>query len=106
MEKEERIESLKQLLIKEPNDVFLNYVLGIELQSKGKSDAATTLFLKVLELDPTYIPAYFQLGKLYESLGDISSALKYFKNGLALTIEKGDQKSKNEFEEAIYLLED
>lgn len=106
MEKNARIASLKDLLEKEPNDVFLNYVLGIEYQSEGKNESAKTLFLKVLELDPAYIAAYFQLGKLFTELKDTSSALKYLQNGLSLAVEKGDNKAKNEFEEAIFLLED
>jgi len=106
MDKDARIASLKELLEKEPDDVFLNYVLGIEFQSAGKNESAKTLFLKVLELDPGYVAAYYQLGKLYSDLKDTTSALKYLQNGLILATEKGDNKSKNEFEEAIFLLED
>lgn len=106
MDKDARITSLKELLEKEPNDVFMNYVLGIEYQSIGKIESAKTLFLRVLELDPSYIPAYYQIGKLFESQNDNESAIKYFQSGLSIATEKADHKTAGEFREALFLLED
>lgn len=106
MNKEERIVQLLGLLDKEPNDVFLNYVLGIEYLNGGKPEAAKQQLLRSLELDPNHIASYYHLGKLYASSGEQESALKYLRQGSELAREKGDLKSRSEFEEAIFLLED
>jgi tetratricopeptide (TPR) repeat protein len=106
MEQGKRIDSLLELLKTETNDVFLNYVLGIEYAAIGKTDEAKDQFIKVILLDENYIAVYYQMGKLFEKANDTAAAIDYYKKGAQKAKEKGDRKSAGEFEEAIFMLED
>lgn len=105
MEPIHRSQLLLQMLDKEPGDLFLNYALGLEYVSESVMDKAEGAFKQVLSLDESYIPAYYQLGKLMEQQNS-SAALVYFKKGLKVAQEKKDHKAINEFGEAIFMLED
>lgn len=102
-----RIELLKRMLEKEPDDVFLNYALGLEYLKKPESIIlAEVQFKRVAELDPKYMAAYYQLGKLLEAQTKLSEALHYFKLGLEIAEKRKDRKAIAEFMEAVFLLED
>lgn len=95
------------MLEKEPDDLFTNYALGIEYSNNSTElDKAEEQFKKVLMIDPDYIPAHYQLGKLFESQTNIPEALQYFKKGLELARIQKNNKATNEFNEAIFLLEE
>lgn len=102
-----RIQQLLQLLGSEPQDVFLNYALGIEYSVQAQQhDFAEVQFKKVLELDAEYLAVYYQLGKLYEAKQQIQEALHYFKIGLEKAKQQKNNKAINEFGEAVFMLED
>lgn len=106
MERLKRIDIVIQQLEKEPNDVFLNYALGLEYVALQNLLNAEDQFKKVIELEPTNIAAYYQLGRLFESQSKNAEALIYFNKGLLEAKEQKNNKSVNEFEEAIFNLED
>ncbi|PBQ31746.1 hypothetical protein CNR22_08175 [Sphingobacteriaceae bacterium] len=102
-----RIENLMSMLEKEPDDLFLNYALGLEYASDlNKVADAESQFKLVLGLDKNYIPAYYQLGQLFASLLRITEALEYYNSGLEKAKEQKNNKAINEFGEAIFMLED
>jgi tetratricopeptide (TPR) repeat protein len=102
-----RIDMLIELLKKEPSDLFLNYALGLEYATELVSAPdAETQFKKVLDMDENYLAAYYQLGKLYESLLRTGEALETYKLGLEKARIQKNNKAINEFGEAIFMLED
>lgn len=104
---DKRIQSILYMLAKEPNDVFLNYALGLEyVMQKSTFDLAEAQFIKVKQLNPQYIAAYFQLGQLYVAMQKKEAALLTFNQGLALAKDLKNNKAVNEISEAIFLLED
>ena len=105
MDRLSRIDMLIKLLENEPNDIFLNYVLGIELVAELDLTDAEKQFKKVITIDKNYIPAYYQLGKLFESQLKKEQALVYFKEGLKIAKEQNNSKTIHEFEEVIEALE-
>ncbi len=106
MDRLRRIDMVIKLLENEPDDLFLNYTLGLEYVAELNLPEAENLFKKALELNDDYIPAYYQLGKLFESQTKNDEALHYFKKGLAKAKEQKNNKAINEFGEAIFMLED
>ena len=95
------------MLEKEPEDLFLNYALGLEYANDlNKVADAESQFKIVLGLDPNYIPGYYQLGQLLASLMRTPEALDYYKAGLQKAKEQKNNKAINEFGEAIFMLED
>jgi tetratricopeptide (TPR) repeat protein len=101
-----RIDMLVELLRKEPNDLFLNYALGLEYVAELSVKEAEAQFRKSLEINPDHIPSYYQLGKLFESQLKNSEALAFFKEGLEKAKQQKNNKAINEFGEAIFMLED
>lgn len=57
-----RIDQLQQMIQEDPNDVFLQYALGLELLNTSV-ERALIQFEQVITLDETYVPAYYQLGQ-------------------------------------------
>ena len=106
MDRLRRIDMVIKLLENEPDDLFLNYTLGLEYVAELNLPEAENLFKKALELNDDYIPAYYQLGKLFESQTKNEEALHYFKKGLTKAKEQKNNKAINEFGEAIFMLED
>jgi lipopolysaccharide biosynthesis regulator YciM len=105
MDKFNRIEALLEMLQTEPGDIFLNYSLAIEYAAAGTLDLAEDQFLKVLDFKEDYVPAYYQLGKLYEQKQDMEKALDYYNKGLGFAKAQKNTKAVNEFGEAIFMLE-
>ena len=101
-----RLAQLKTMLELEPNDLFLNYSLGLENLAQSNINEAEFQFKKALDLNPDYIPAYYQLGKLFELKKNSNQAILFFKNGLEKARIAKNFKAINEFGEAIFLLED
>jgi uncharacterized protein HemY len=106
MDRLRRIEMVTKLLEKEPDDVFLNYTLGLEYVAENNLNNAETFFKKALRLDNNYIACYYQLGKLFESQAKNEEAIRYFKEGLEKAKEQKNNKAVNEFGEAIFMIED
>ena len=106
MERLKRIDMLLEMLSKEPDDVFLNYALGIEYIGELDVLHSEIQFKKVLEMNADYIAAYYQLGKLFESQLKNTEALLYYKLGLEKAKIQKNNKAINEFGEAIFMLED
>ena len=103
----DRIKKLLEFLEKEPQDVFLNYALALEYQNDPATlDQARQLFENIISKDENYLAAYYQLGKLLESKGEIKEALEIFKTGREKAKNQKNNKSAGEFEEAIFMLED
>lgn len=106
MERSARIEMLMNMLGSDPGDLFMNYALGVEYMADSRPAEAEVQFKKVLELEPDYIAAYYQLGKLFESQANTDAALGFYRSGLEKARLKKDNKAINEFGEAIFMLED
>ena len=86
----ERIEQIRDLLEKAPQDVFLHYSLAMELATAESCDEAAVEFRACIELDGRYLPAYVEAGKVLRSAGELAQAREIFQAGLELATETGD----------------
>lgn len=103
----ERIHMLRSMLENEPDDLFLNYALGMEyLNDTSGLIQAKVQFQKVLVVNPQYVPAFYQLGKLCELTSEKTEAMNYYQQGLEFAKQQKNNKAINEFGEAIFMLED
>src|SRR4029453_17069485 len=59
-----RREKLEALLADSPDDSFLRYALALALEAEGDPCAARARLEALVESDPHYVPAYFQLARL------------------------------------------
>jgi Tfp pilus assembly protein PilF len=106
MEKLPRKEMIFDMLEKEPNDVFLNYALAMEHLATSDFKDADTQFRKVLSINATYLPCFYQLGQVNEKLCNNDVAINYYKQGVELAQQQGNKKALGELNEAIWMLED
>lgn len=97
----DRMDKLRNLLAKEPNDSFLNFGLAMELAKHERWDESLAQFEKTIALDPKYIAAYFHRGKTLVNKGDLPAAKTALEIGIAKADELGEYHSKSEMEELL-----
>ncbi len=99
-----RIEILRGFLEDNPKDSFSRYALALEYVKAGQSDDAVREFETVKKNDPDYVATYFQLGQLYQKLGQPHEAEKTFRTGITAASRAGDEHTKSELEAALEAL--
>jgi Tfp pilus assembly protein PilF len=99
-----RIEILKGFLNENANDSFSRYALALEYVKLGQNDDAVREFETVKKNDPEYVATYFQLGQLYQKLGQTHEAEKTFRTGITIAARAGDEHTKSELEGALEAL--
>jgi hypothetical protein len=55
-------------------DVLNHFNLGVSLHNQKEFPKAIQAYRKVIEMDPTYVEAYNNLGIVYQAMGDVKSA--------------------------------
>lgn len=100
---------LKQLLeweAQQPQDAFLKFALSQEYISAGNYLQAKNYLEHLLEHFTSYLPTYYQLGKLYELSGETEKAAEVYQKGKALAQTLGDSKTMRELYDALQQLTD
>lgn len=100
----DRLEKLQQLLQRDPNDPFLLYGIGLEHKKLGENAKAMEYLRRVIEVDPGYCYAYFQIGQVCESSGQIDQARSVYQQGIDAARKKGDAHAQSEIEGALEML--
>lgn len=86
---------LKKLVLEEPNDPFYPYALGLEYIHSDRSEALS-LFMKVIDQFPDYLPAYYQAGYISISFGKLEDSQLILEKGILLAQKQNDRKALNE----------
>lgn len=92
------------MLEKNPEDSFLNYAAALEFKKNHRIDSAINLLEKLLDRDENYLAAYYQLGKLYETVSDVNKAKNVLLRGKEMAIKQNDIRTLHEIEEALEAL--
>lgn len=69
----------EKVLMLSPTDTWAHYAFGLELKKIGDLERAKLELKKAIELNPDFVFAYRDLGKLLSDLGDYKNALHYLK---------------------------
>jgi tetratricopeptide (TPR) repeat protein len=85
----------------DPNDPFLHYALGLELVKKQNYQEAISAFQTVIQLNETYVAAYYQIAIIFIHLDIVDVARTYVNKGIEQALLKKDFKSKGELEELL-----
>jgi tetratricopeptide (TPR) repeat protein len=85
-----RIDQIRQFLESDPDDVFLNFSLGMEYQSAARDDEALALYRKVISLDSRYVAAYLQAGQLLVAARCYDDARAMLEGGAEAARWEGD----------------
>ena len=102
----DRIEKIKEMLLAQPQDSFLQHALALEYLKLGEENAARELFQKVITEDENYVGSYYQLAKLLEQQNRVEEAIVIYEKGMLKAKELSDLHAYNElrsaYEELIY----
>lgn len=96
----ERIEKLKEFLLKTPGDSFLLHALALEYSKLGDDAKARSLFEEILEREPGYVGSYYHLAKLLERQNEPELAVNVYEKGMEEARKAGDRHSYNELRAA------
>jgi len=99
-----RMEILKSMLEKNPQDSFARYGLAMELVNRGELQQAMVEYRTLLEHNPNYAAAYFHGGQALEKLGQIEDARELYRKGIEITSRSGDQHTRSELQAALDML--
>lgn len=91
-----RLERIQSMLKDEPDDVFLNFSLAMELVSAGRKEEALAAFEHVLTLDEKYHVAYLRKGLLLIDLGRHEEARQALATGARVAESAGNAHARDE----------
>jgi len=91
-----RREKIQAMLAKEPDDVFLNFGLAMELAKEGDADGAAAQFDRVLALDENYVAAYFHKGNTLIGAGRADEARQVLMQGVLVAQRQGNDHAADE----------
>ena len=101
----DRLEKLKTMLARKPDDAFLLYGVAMELKKAGQSTEALAYLDRVTTVDPGYCYAYHQKGLIYESTGDVEAARRAYRQGIEAAVRANDGHAKEEIEAALAMIQ-
>ena len=94
-----RIAMLEEFVKDDPTDPFNFYALALEYQ-KTDSHKAIDIFNRLMQEHPAYLPTYYQLAKLYQSLEDKQRALDAYDKGIVVATAGREMKTLQELKSA------
>ncbi len=101
-----RLALILEMLEEQPNDAFLIYAAALEHQKSENHHAAIALLEKLKTEQPTYLATYYQLAKLYETVGSADKAIETYTIGKKIAQQQGEFKTAAEISEALNQLTD
>lgn len=100
-----RKQQIEEMLVDEPNDPELRYMLAMEHVSAGDDGGAVRCFEELLARTVEYAPAFHQLGRALHRLGRIAEAREVLGRGIAAALKKGDPHAAGEMQDLLDSLE-
>jgi tetratricopeptide (TPR) repeat protein len=105
MQTTDRLTKLTAMVDKTPADPFLHFAIAMEHKKLKQTTDAIRWFESTLEKDPGYCVAYHQAALTYEDAGDLDSAKKTYRDGIAAARKKGDHHAAEEMEAALSMIQ-
>jgi tetratricopeptide (TPR) repeat protein len=99
-----RREMLEEFVAADPDDSFSRYALALELEKEERAGDAIAQLQEVILRDGDYVAAYYHLGRILAKTGKEEEALTVYRRGVDAATKAGDQKTRNEIQEAIGML--
>ncbi|MGD1845044.1 MAG: hypothetical protein ACFB10_06585 [Salibacteraceae bacterium] len=100
-----RLQMIEEMLQKNPTDSFLQYAAALEYEKHGELQKSIDTIEAMLKLDPEYLGAYYKLGKLYEQINQVDTAIDVYKRGKQIAKKQNDRKTTGELTEALMILD-
>jgi len=99
-----RKEELERLLAAEPDDVFVNFALAMELAKIGRLEEAVARFERTIELDSGYCAAYYQKAKTLLQADQTDKARRTIVDGIEMAQRMEDNHTAEKLREMLQTL--
>jgi len=96
-----RLQKLLEFISEQPDDLFLKYALAMEYLGINEIVKAKEYFEEVLKVDKNHVAAYYQLGKIFERMGNNPEAIAIYEKGMEAAKIKNDSRSMREIKTAL-----
>jgi tetratricopeptide (TPR) repeat protein len=96
-----RLDTLKEMVERNPSDRFARYALAMEYRNSGDPDGAVREFRALIEADPDYTAAYFHAGQTLAQRGRTEEARELYSRGIEAAVRKGDRHAGDELQAAL-----
>jgi len=97
----DRLENLLSLAKEDPDNAFIRYGLAMEFARLNRTEEALQSFRNLLQKNPFYVAAYYQMGTLLVRHGEIEEARRAYSEGIKVAVQKADWHAKSELEAAL-----
>jgi len=99
-----RREKLERLLAEDPQDAFLRYSLGLELEAEGDWKAALTILESLGRGPVPYVPALHMAGRFLARRGEVGAARRALREGIEAARAQGQAHAAAEMAELLQSL--
>jgi len=94
----DRISTLNEILVRDPNNAFARYGLAMEYANSGKTELALEQFRKLLSSNPDYPAGYFMAAQTLVKVNRTDEARTMLESGIAAAQRKGDSHAAGEMQ--------
>jgi predicted Zn-dependent protease len=94
----DRISTLNEILVQDPNNAFARYGLAMEYANSGKTELALEQFRKLLSSNPDYPAGYFMAAQTLAKVNRTDEARTMLESGIAAAQRKGDSHAVGEMQ--------
>ncbi len=94
----DRISTLNEILVQDPNNAFARYGLAMEYANSGKTELALEQFRKLLSSNPDYPAGYFMAAQTLVKVNRPDEARTMLESGIAAAQRKGDSHAVGEMQ--------
>lgn len=96
-----RLDQLRALLKDQPDDLFLNFGLAMELLGEGRLQDALAAFDRVIGLDADHVPAHQQKAHTLMQMGRRDHAAQALKEGIQAARRSGNAHAADEMQKTL-----
>jgi len=94
----DRISTLNEILVQDPNNAFARYGLAMEYANSGQTELALEQFRKLLSSNPDYPAGYFMAAQTLVKVNRTDEARTMLESGIAAAQRKGDSHAVGEMQ--------
>lgn len=93
-----RREKLESMLMDDPHDQLLRYMLAMELDKEGDNDRSLTYLGRLMDDTVPYVPAFLMAGQQLTRLDRIEEARSAFRRGIVAAKSQRDDHARDEMQ--------
>lgn len=91
-----RMEKLESMLVEDPQDQLLKYMLALELDKASDHERSLRLLAQLMADEPPYVPAFLMAGQQQVTIGQQEAARRSWEAGIEAARNQNDDHAAGE----------